>query len=64
VALRQHLYGLSGRLLRMVAVEDGLPLDVLLGSMSLELRSLVRDLLPREVRRRGGGCSSDVETLS
>lgn len=48
-ALRHHLYSLSRKVLVMNQGPDGIPIDLLLGSMSSELYHLLKNMLPQEV---------------
>lgn len=48
-ALRHHLYSLSRKVLVMNQGPDGIPVDLLLGSMSSELYHLLKNMLPQEV---------------
>lgn len=46
-ALRHHLHSLSRKVLVMNQGPDGIPIDLLLGSMSSELYHLMKAMLPQ-----------------
>ncbi|GLI68585.1 hypothetical protein VaNZ11_013055, partial [Volvox africanus] len=55
-ALRHHLHSLSRKVLLMNQGPDGIPIDLLLGSMSTELFHLMKGVLPQEVCDFFGNC--------
>ncbi|EFJ49965.1 hypothetical protein VOLCADRAFT_89288 [Volvox carteri f. nagariensis] len=54
--LRHHLYSLSRKVLVMNQGPDGIPIDLLLGSMSTELFHLLKGVLPQEICDLFGNC--------
>ena len=48
-SLRHHLHSLSQKVLVVNQGPDGVPIDLLLGSMSSELYHLLKNVLPQEV---------------
>ncbi|GLC51592.1 hypothetical protein PLESTB_000519200 [Pleodorina starrii] len=55
-ALRHHLHSLSRKVLVMNQGPDGIPIDLLLGSMSTELFHVMKTVLPQEVCDFFGNC--------
>lgn len=55
-SLRHHLYSLSRRVLVMNQGPEGIPIDLLLGSMSTELFHVMKAVLPQEICDYFGNC--------